>query len=276
MSLPRALLVTIQAIAHKYAFTPPNPTKPKERYHTQEMWILQCAPAVFWAHDLLCTICAIFEVIHYLSSLMPTSSSSPSSLLSPLGGGTAPPYWLVCGKSSAGDVRLTPLFVLGSILLLLGAHIRLACFKTLGPMFTFDLTVHPEHRLVTSGFYGYVRHPAYTGSMMLVAGLAFSHLTRGSWLTECAPSFISTILLSPSSPIAWILPSWVHPSMTGTEEGLWAGTGRMVVWALWWFWTYCVGMSRADAEDKQMHALFKTEWEVWAREVPWWFFPGLV
>lgn len=126
----------------------------------------------------------------------------------------------------------------------LGTYIRLDCFRTLGQLFTFDLTVLPEHKLVTSRFYAYVRHPAYTGSILLVAGLAFSHLTEGSWMTECGP------LRIPGASI--------------------------VVWALWWTWTLSVGVSRAEAEDKQMKKLFKTEWETYAANVPWWFFPGLI
>ncbi|KAF8828312.1 hypothetical protein HHX47_DHR4000930 [Lentinula edodes] len=110
-------------------------------------------------------------------------------------------------------------------------------------LFTFDLTVHPEHRLVTSSFYAYVRHPAYTGSMLLVAGIAFSHLTEGSWLTECGP--------------------------------LKSNGSALVVWAAWWVWTLAVGVSRAEAEDKQMQKMFPGEWERYAENVAWWFFPGL-
>lgn len=154
---------------------------------------------------------------------------------------------LICPASpvaGSSALHLTPSFVIGVVAVVLGAYIRLDCFKTLGQLFTFDLTIHPEHRLVTSRFYGHVRHPAYTGSLMLVFGLAFSHLTRGSWLTECGP--------------------------------LRSERAALVVWAVWWLWTFCVGISRADAEDKQMQKLFKEEWEAYAIAVPWWFFPGII
>jgi len=132
---------------------------------------------------------------------------------------------------------------MGVLAVVLGSYIRLDCFKALGELFTFDLTVQPNHRLITSRFYGYVRHPAYTGSMLLVIGLALSHLTEGSWLTECGP--------------------------------LNAHGSAVVVWAGWWMWTLAVGLSRAAAEDKQMQKLFQGEWERYAANVPWWFFPGL-
>ncbi|KAG6860203.1 hypothetical protein C0995_014437 [Termitomyces sp. Mi166 len=117
------------------------------------------------------------------------------------------------------------------------------CFRTLGRLFTFDLTVDPNHTLVTQRFYSYVRHPAYTGSMLVVAGLAFSHLSKGAWLTSCGP-----LRIPGSAPL---------------------------VWAAWWGWTLCVGISRAQAEDNQMRKLFKEEWVQYAINTPWWFFPGV-
>jgi len=150
----------------------------------------------------------------------------------------------VCPLPSSNPIHVTPSFIIGVVAVVLGSYIRLDCFKALGQMFTFDLTIHPEHTLVTNRFYAYVRHPAYTGSLLLVGGLTLSHLTKGSWLTECG-------LLNASG-------------------------SALVVWALWWVWTLCVGISRAQAEDRQMRKLFKDEWDAYAANVPWWFFPGIV
>ena len=47
MSLARASLVVVQAFANGIVCTPPNPTSQKQRYHTEQMYILQIAPAVF-------------------------------------------------------------------------------------------------------------------------------------------------------------------------------------------------------------------------------------
>lgn len=59
--------------------------------------------------------------------------------------------------------------------------------------------------------------------------------------------------------------------------GVWGGCyGAVGVWVLWWAWTFCVGVSRAQAEDRQMKKLFKDEWDVYAVNVPWWFFPGII
>ncbi|KAG6862122.1 hypothetical protein C0995_005934 [Termitomyces sp. Mi166 len=126
---------------------------------------------------------------------------------------------------------------------ILGAYIRLDCFRTLGHLFTFDLTVDPNHTLVTRRLYSYVRHPAYAGSMLVVAGLAFSHLSKGAWLTSCGP-----LRIPGSAPLVWIV---------------------------WWTWTLGVGLSRAQAEDNQMMKLFKEEWVQYSINTPWWFFPGM-
>ena len=206
-------------------------------------------------HQLIAYLCAVFEVLYYLRSIIASSTASPSSPLSafvcPAASNNlpAPPFL----------IKPTPIFLLGVLAVLLGAYIRLDCFKTLGPLFTFDLTVQPDHQLVTRRFYAYVRHPAYTGSMLLVVGLALSHLTRGSWLTECGP-------------LAWT--RGTQPTRGGL--GIGGETLRIAVWASWWLWTFCVGISRADAEDRQMRKLFNEKWDAYAQQVPWWFLPGLI
>ncbi|KAJ7599651.1 hypothetical protein C8J56DRAFT_846398 [Mycena floridula] len=224
MSFARACLVGIQAIANFLAFIPPNPTPDKGRYHTNQLYVLQIAPLIFKIHDLGLRLCAVFETLTYFEMLLSPSSTS-----------------FIC---PSGRIRITPLFIVGVLAVLFGSWIRIHCFKTLGKLFTFDLTVHPEHRLITSGMYSYVRHPAYTGSMLNVAGLSLSHLSRGSWMTECGP--------------------------------LRAGSSAAVVWAVWWIWTLSVGVSRAKAEDEQMKQLFGKEWEKYAEKVQWWFCPGLL
>ncbi|KAF8624983.1 hypothetical protein AX15_005616 [Amanita polypyramis BW_CC] len=227
MSLLRAVLSSLQAVANHLACTPPNPTTAKQRYHTEEWWVLQIAPLVFKIHLGLLWTCAFFESLLYASTFFP----------SPL----PPPLSYILSPSS---VRTTPLFLIGSLSIFLGTYIRLDCFRALGELFTFDLTVHPQHRLITKRFYAYVRHPAYTGSLLLVAGIAFAHLSEGGWLTECGP------LRLPGS--------------------------ALIVWIFWWAWTLSVGVSRAIAEDKQMRKLFQDEWDRYAVDVPWWFFPGIL
>lgn len=137
---------------------------------------------------------------------------------------------------------VTPLFLTGVLLSVVGMLIRIRCFQELGQLFTFDLSILPDHRLVTSGSYSYVRHPSYTGSLFIVIGIALAQFTAGSLAVEC--------------------------SALGT-------VGSGFLWAVWWMWTLSVGVSRAIAEDKELQKLFGSEWDAYAATTKYWFIPGL-
>jgi protein-S-isoprenylcysteine O-methyltransferase Ste14 len=77
--------------------------------------------------------------------------------------------------------------------------------------------------------------------MLLIIGLTLSHLTPGSWLTERCISGLAAFVLA----------------------------------SVWWAWTWSVGISRAEAEDKEMKKLFNGEWDAYAARVPCWFCPGV-
>lgn len=231
--LLRSSLVLVQAFCNQIAFTPPNKTPEKLRYHTEEASVLQIAPLIFKFHTIILWLSAAYEAIstfHYLGgSLLPTQLSGRlDSALCP---------------AQRTQHLVTPLFLLGVTMAVLGMFIRVRCFHELGHLFTFDLTMYPEHKLVTSGFYKYVRHPAYTGSLLLVAGIAFSHLTPGSWANECG-------ILGP-----------VSSALLGVT---------------WWVWALSVGVSRAYAEDGELRKLSTSEWDAYAAEVKFWFVPGLL
>ena len=82
-------------------------------------------------------------------------------------------------------LSVTPVTLLGIFLAAFRNFARLHSYKALGSLFTFDLCIKPEHRLIISGRYGFVRHSAYLGSLYLMAGLTFVGLTDGSWIIEC-------------------------------------------------------------------------------------------
>ena len=243
MSLARVTLLTIQAASNHLACTLPNPTpSTKGRYHMDELYILQVGPLIYKArlvlfnyhhhanrpanyqiHIFAVWLCLACEILCYIAAISP-------SFVHPLAPSTS--------------LQINPLFLIGVLAVILGTYIRLDCFRTLGTFFTIDLAVHPQHKLVTSRFYAHVRHPSYMGSLLLVIGFSFSHLTQGSWVTSYGPLRIPGIAL--------------------------------LVCALWWAWTLCVVIGRADAEDKMMRKLFGAEWEMYATQVPWSFFPGIM
>ncbi|KAJ7459301.1 hypothetical protein FB451DRAFT_1506517 [Mycena latifolia] len=225
MSSSRAALVVVQAIFNKLAYTPPNATPRKGTYHKD------LAPLLLRIHEVILHLCIGFEIAFYLASLPQLSALSP--------------YITRVSLASHPSIRTTPLFVIGVIAVVIGSSIRLSCFRALGQFFTFDLTIHPRHRLVTTGPYRYARHPAYTGSLTAIAGLALSHLSPGSWLWECGP-----LHRAPASAVA--------------------------IGAVWWLYTLSMGLKRAPLEDAQMRALFPKEWDMYAKAVPRWFIPGII
>jgi protein-S-isoprenylcysteine O-methyltransferase Ste14 len=148
---------------------------------------------------------------------------------------------------SPANLYVTPLSFFGITLVILDTFLRLACYKALGSLFTFDLCIRPEHRLVTTFPYNIVRHPAYLGSLCLTAGLTFTGLTSGSWILECG--------------------------VPHTAVGYWV---VVLTGLVWWTFTAGVGWTRSIAEDEQMKKQFPGEWEVYAKRVRYWFVPGLI
>ena len=63
------------------------------------------------------------------------------------------------------------LAVAGLVLFVAGLGLRWGSIAWLGRWFTFDVAVAEGQRVVDSGPYRYVRHPAYTGSLLSFLGL---------------------------------------------------------------------------------------------------------
>jgi protein-S-isoprenylcysteine O-methyltransferase len=65
----------------------------------------------------------------------------------------------------------------GIACLLAGVWLRWYAMRTLGSLFTGKVTIRDGHRLIRTGPYALLRHPAYTGSLIahLGLGLAFAN-----------------------------------------------------------------------------------------------------
>ncbi|MEA2762654.1 MAG: hypothetical protein QOD47_1938 [Gemmatimonadaceae bacterium] len=73
-----------------------------------------------------------------------------------------------------------PLFVAGTLLIVLGSLLRRYCFRTLGEYFTGDVKAKADQPVITSGPYRWVRHPSYTAGIMMFIGIG---LALGSWFS---------------------------------------------------------------------------------------------
>ncbi|MDG6898308.1 MAG: isoprenylcysteine carboxylmethyltransferase family protein [Nitrososphaerota archaeon] len=62
-------------------------------------------------------------------------------------------------------------FYVGIALMIMGILVREWAVATLKGYFSYRVRVREDHRIVESGPYRFVRHPAYSGSILLVLGI---------------------------------------------------------------------------------------------------------
>lgn len=72
------------------------------------------------------------------------------------------------------------MFWIGVWVLIAGTLLRRHCFAVLGEYFTFDVRVREQQPVIQSGAYRWVRHPSYTGGVLMFAGVG---LAIGNWLS---------------------------------------------------------------------------------------------
>lgn len=143
----------------------------------------------------------------------------------------------------AHNIRITRPWLLGCALMSCGALIRLTCYRTLGKLFTWELSVKKGHVLVTEGPYSIVRHPSYTGMALLATGVILCHFSPGSWFAEC---------------VGW--------------ESL-ASKAFTAIWSTYTLAVAVLLMARVETEDDVLRNEFGEEWEAYARRVPYRLIP---
>lgn len=101
---------------------------------------------------------------------------------------TLPLLWTVIGVSIFAGIFLRAAFpqgrlphpqvfyVLGLILFVLGLIIRWVAIIHLGRFFTVNVAIAQDHELITTGPYRYVRHPSYTGTLLVFLGFGLCML----------------------------------------------------------------------------------------------------
>lgn len=70
--------------------------------------------------------------------------------------------------------------VVAAILLVVGLIIAITARYTLAGNWSNSVALKENHELITTGLYGYVRHPIYTGMLMMFLGTALSYGTLGA------------------------------------------------------------------------------------------------
>lgn len=183
------------------------------------------------ARQAFIVLASIVEAVFLLATTLP-SHHAASRALSVIYGADA-------------QATLSFLFLLGASIALLGSYIRKACFRELGSLFTFDLTIRDGHKLVTTGPYAIVRHPSYTGLAFVLAGLTICELAPGSW--------------------------WVEAGMVHTNPG-------KIIAALWILQVIALtaAIARAPIEDAALRQEFEEEWRAYAHKVPYLYIPSIL
>jgi protein-S-isoprenylcysteine O-methyltransferase Ste14 len=123
--------------------------------------------------------------------------------------------------------------------------LRLACYKAMGSLFTFELTLRSDHKLVTRGPYAFVRHPSYSGVVLGVVGTLLVHFGPGSW---------------------WARAGW---------QSTLAGQVYAMCWCAMEAYVLSSIMARAPTEDAFLKKQFGAEWDAWAARVPYRVIPGV-
>ncbi len=136
-------------------------------------------------------------------------------------------------------LRLTLASVTACLLAVSGGLLRRWCHRTLGRFFTLEVGIQDGHMLVTSGPYRIVRHPAYTGGLLLIAGNFMLLFNGGSFFTESG-----------------LRSTWVGKAIATTVVAhlTWVAVGSLY---------------RTRTEDELMRREFGKSWEEWSRKTPY-------
>ena len=71
-----------------------------------------------------------------------------------------------------------------------GLALRWWAVHVLGRFFTIDVAIHDAHTVIETGPYRWIRHPAYTGTLLTLTGIG---LALGTWLGLALIALFATI-----------------------------------------------------------------------------------
>lgn len=141
------------------------------------------------------------------------------------------------------NVGFTTIWMVGCVAAISGSLIRLASYRELGRFFTWELSIKDDQHLVTTGPYAIVRHPGYTGHIMLMGGSYLFLTGSGGLLRECG---------------------WLDVPGVALLVQVWAG---ILVWVA------VMMVVRTGREDRVLKKQFAAEWERYAAKTPYKLLP---
>ena len=177
----------------------------------------------------------VFEIFVILASTYPS---------------TIPSRWVLKYLTHFGSpsFQVTPAFIFSWICALSGAYIRRRCYSIMGKMFTFEISIRKNHRLITTGPYGIVRHPGYSGAALSLFGALAYNTLPGAYFREECSALLSPWLLQIILPAAWLVATII-------------GIGVL--------------RRRISKEDSMLREEFGAQWDSWASRVPYSLIPGI-
>jgi len=234
MSLAKIPCILVAMVGLQITVTPPHPPpSPDEKALSTALEIIlkqRSGPLILKS---VCWTMAMAEIAVILASHARDYDGS-REILSML---------LKKGTVTAEGIKPPFLFWFGCFSAAMGGFIRHRCYRELGWLFTFEMSIRKDHRLIKSGPYEIVRHPGYTGILFTVVGMLCWHASPGSWVRECG------IFDTRAGRIA---------------VGMCLGLVSIITGAL---------LSRMSKEDEALAKTFGHEWTEWAAAVPYKLIP---
>ncbi|KAG2063516.1 hypothetical protein BDR04DRAFT_1062715, partial [Suillus decipiens] len=140
---------------------------------------------------------------------------------------------------------ITPVFLAGSLFVMVGGMLRLYCILTLRKFWSFQLSIRKEHRIVTNGPYSIVRHPSYADFLLQYIGILITHGSERSWMRQSG--IIQLLYMK-------VLLATVFLVLT---------SGVLMTF------------DRSSSEDKMLQRAMGEDWENWAKKVKYRLLPGV-
>ena len=105
------------------------------------------------------------------------------------------PVGMILGFARVGRIQTgsSTIALAGLALLILGIIIRWTAIRDLGRYFTSTVRIKDNHRLIRTGMYEHLRHPAYTGALVAHLGLGLAFANWYSLALSSIPFFVAAM-----------------------------------------------------------------------------------